>query len=856
MQWQFSSLEFLASLIGDKSNCSLDHQKFVSLVELHQEYLQLYQLIESLPGIVFITPYVNQWSMDFLSQGCFPVTGYHPQELIGNKNLTYEHLIHPRERLTLQKTIKKAITEKQTYNIEYRIRTKNGEEKWIWEQGQGIWDELGQVRGRGGYIYDITPLKAREQALRESEAHYRLLADNTTDIIAHYNIKGICLYISSVCQSLLGYPPQKFIGQGLACGCHPDDVPIIEQFYQQICHQLIIDPVSYRLQHQNGKYIWFETTAKTILNPNTGELEAIITTSREITKWKLIEEALCQAEDSYHTIFEYISQGIFQTSIDGHYLQANPALAEIFGYDSVADLLNNVRDIENQIYVKPERRSQFILLLQQQGWVSNFESEVYHRDGSTFWISENARAIYDSQGQFLYYEGTVENITYRRLTEARLIYDAYHDPLTKLPNRAWFMNQLQTAIFEQISRSDFMYAVLFIDLDGFKVVNDSLGHLIGDEMLKQVCQRLKNSLRPHDKVARFGGDEFVILLENIHNPQEAIQVAERIKNCFKKPFLFHGETIFTSASIGITLSSVGYELPEHILRDADVAMYKAKAKGKDCYAMFESQLQIAVLVRLQLESDLRKAVKKQQFQLYYQPIVGLSDGHLSGFEALIRWPHPEKGFVSPVEFIPIAEETGLIQSIGWWVLQEACRQLQVWKKRYPQASSLVMNVNLSGHQLKEISLIERIEQILQETNIEGSYLKLEITESCFLKAIAEEADMIQQLKELGVRLCIDDFGTGYSSLSRLHEFPIDTLKIDRSFIKRLEKNQTAIVQTIISLAHTLDMNVVAEGIETIAQLEKLNSLGCELGQGYFFSKPIDNKNASQFIRFSFDIKSA
>jgi diguanylate cyclase (GGDEF)-like protein/PAS domain S-box-containing protein len=785
--------------------------------------------------------------MKFVSDACFALTGYYPHELTGDRHLIYQHLIHPTDHLIIQDLVQKAIAERQQYNIEYRIRSKNGQEKWVWEQGEGIWHESGYIRARKGYISDITRYKLTEQNLRESESRYRLLADNVADIIARYDAGGICCYMSPACQSLLGYPPTEFMGQFLTHGCHGDDLPILEHFYQQISLQPVIEPIIYRLRQQNGNYICVETTAQIIPNPNTGKVEAIITTSREITRRKQVEAALQKAEAEYRSIFDSISQGIFQTSIDGHYLKANSALAQIYGYDSPEDLINQVTDIENQVYVQPVRRRQFMLILRQQGWVSNFESEVYRQDGSKIWISENARAIYDAQGNLICYEGTVEDITYRRLTEAKLIYDSYHDCLTGLPNRAWFMNQLQLAIIEQINNPKLVYAVLFIDLDGFKVVNDSLGHLIGDEMLEKVSRRLKNSLRPEDKVARFGGDEFVILLQNIQNYQEVIQIAERIKKRLKKPFFLQGETIFTSASIGITLSSVGYEKPENILRDADVAMYRAKARGKDCYAMFDPKLQIAALVRFQLENELRKAVEKQQFEVYYQPIICLNTGNLNGFEALIRWQHPERGCVTPGQFIPLAEDLGLIHPIGWWVLQEACRQLQKWKQQYPQANSLVMNVNLSAYQLREICLVKRIDKILQETGIESSNLKLEITESCFLETIAEEVDIIQQLQELGVRFCIDDFGTGYSALSRLHDFPIDTLKIDRSFIQRLEQDQTAIVQTIITLAHALAMNVVAEGIETTNQLEKLKHLGCELGQGFLFARPLDKNNASQII---------
>jgi diguanylate cyclase (GGDEF)-like protein len=406
------------------------------------------------------------------------------------------------------------------------------------------------------------------------------------------------------------------------------------------------------------------------------------------------------------------------------------------------------------------------------------------------------------------------------------------------------MEQLQSSI---IHNQGSMYAVLFIDLDGFKVINDSLGHLIGDELLKIVAFRLQACLRSRDKIARFGGDEFAILLENLGSKEEVVRVAERIQERLRIPFKLNNEKVFTGASIGITFSTIGYQRPEDLLRDADVAMYQAKAQGKACYAVFDPVMQIAACARLQLENELRRAIEKQEFCLHYQPIISLSTGRLIGFEALLRWQHPYHGYIFPTKFIPLAEETGLIDPIGWWVFREACRQLRSWKQQFPQAASLSMNINLSAHQLKQAGLVEKIEQILLAYEIQGCDLKLEITESCFLETVASETAIVQKLKALGIGLCIDDFGTGYSSLSRLHEFPIDTLKIDRSFISHAELSRMAIVQTIVTLAHGLGMNVVAEGIETTEQLHKLQLLGCELGQGYLFSKPIDNKTASQLL---------
>ncbi|MEG4119292.1 EAL domain-containing protein [Microcoleus sp. N9_B4] len=432
--------------------------------------------------------------------------------------------------------------------------------------------------------------------------------------------------------------------------------------------------------------------------------------------------------------------------------------------------------------------------------------------------------------------------------EDKLRYDAFHDSLTDLPNRACFIQRLKRVIEIANLSSDYLYAVLFIDLDRFKVVNDSLGHLIGDELLKSVAKRLKLCVSETYTVARLGGDEFIILLENITDANEVISVADRILANLRKPFAVDKYEIFTGASIGITFSTMGYDRAIDVLKDADVAMYQAKSQGKGRYEILTKALQTQAAMRLQLENDLRKAIELEEFCLYYQPILSLSTGDILGFEALVRWYRASGELVPPAKFILLAEEIGAINSLGWWVFQEACRQLQLWQQQFPQAIDLTMNVNVSPIQLKQVNLVERMQEIVEDIGISCGCLKLEITESCFLEASTYEVTILKQLKNHGIKLCIDDFGTGYSSLSRLHEFPIDTLKIDRSFVSRINAGKSdEVVETIVTLAHSLGMDVVAEGIETLEQLEKLRSLGCERGQGYLFSKPVDSQTATQLL---------
>ena len=442
-------------------------------------------------------------------------------------------------------------------------------------------------------------------------------------------------------------------------------------------------------------------------------------------------------------------------------------------------------------------------------------------------------------------------VIWRKQLEGQLLHNAFHDALTGLPNRVLLMERLSQAIERAKQDENYTFAVLFLDLDRFKLVNDSLGHIIGDQLLIAFAHRLKACMRPGDIVARLGGDEFTILLENIQDVGDATQVADRIQRQLTLPFNINGHEVFTTASIGIAVSTLGYDRPEDLLRDADTTMYRAKAQPGTMvrYQVFEPTMHTQAKALLQLETDLRLAVERQEFQLYYQPIVSLSTDRITGFEALVRWRHPQRGLVSPDEFIPVAEETGLIIPIGWWVLREACRQMRAWHVQFSLDPPLTISVNVSGKQFSQPDSIERLAQILQETGLDVRSLKLEITESVLMDNAESAAAMLLQLQALGLRVAMDDFGTGYSSLSYLHRLPIDTLKIDRSFINGvdvdLEKIQ--IIRTVIALAWNLGMDVVAEGVATWQQMYQLKALKCEFGQGYFFSKPLDSSAAAALI---------
>lgn len=510
--------------------------------------------------------------------------------------------------------------------------------------------------------------------------------------------------------------------------------------------------------------------------------------------------------------------------------------------------------VENQLTIRnlQKQLTKQNVRLQQEVCVS--EAAVRHRKAAETEVRQlNALLEQRVRQRTAQLEATNQElqreIVERKKAQEQLLHLALHDTLTGLPNRVLFMERLQQALDRFKQQPTYKFAVLFLDCDRFKVVNDSLGHVVGDQLLVAVAYRLASCLRPSDTLARLGGDEYTILLEDIEDSSDATQIAEQLQKQLTIPFQLHEHEVFINASIGIVADPSDYDQPEHLLRDADTAMYRAKELGKARYQVFDEGMHHRALASLQLETDLRRALERQEFVVNYQPIVSLTSGTICGFEALVRWYHVDRGFISPAEFIPIAEETGLIVSIGEWVLREACRQMRMWQHQLPTHPPLTISVNLSAKQFWQPNLIEQIDAILQETELDSRSLKLEITESAIIDNDESVTAILQQLRNRQIQLSIDDFGTGYSSLSYLQRFPVDTLKIDRSFVSKIGETgeNLEIVRAIVTLAHNLAMSAIAEGVETTQQLSHLRAAGCEFGQGYFFSKPLTPEAAAAII---------
>jgi diguanylate cyclase (GGDEF)-like protein/PAS domain S-box-containing protein len=563
------------------------------------------------------------------------------------------------------------------------------------------------------------------------------------------------------------------------------------------------------------------------------------------------KEYLSQNEERYSLAMRASNDGLWDWDLKTNKILYSERWKEMLGFidDEISDTPD---EWLSRIHPEDSDRVRASIDAYLEGTTSNFEIEyrIRHFSDNYLWMMAKGLAIRTSNGRATRFAGSQTDVSERKSNEEQMIYDTLHDTLTGIPNRTLLLDRIRQSLVRRKRYPKTSFAIIFIDLDRFRLVNESLGHIHGDELLQLISARLKETIPIGDTVARLGGDEFSVLLQDIESVRDVEAIAKDIQNSFSKPFFLGDKEVFASASMGIAHSDNNYKTPEEILRDSELAMYRAKRGGKSQSIVFQPQFRQSSLSPIDLDTDLRRALDRDEMELHYQPIISMRDRTISGFEALLRWSHRSRGVISPNEFIPLAEETGLIYDLGQWVLGKACKQIAAWNKSKEKEDQLEISINLSSRQFSDPNLVEGIVENIEKSGFNAEFLKIEITESALMQNAQRSVSMLNQLKDLNIKVCVDDFGTGYSSLSYLHTFPIDTLKIDRSFVHDMSRNfrNMEIIRTIIMLAHNLKLDVIAEGVETGEQDAQLSALGCQFAQGFYFSRPINSSDAALLIQ--------
>jgi len=893
-----------------------------------------------------------------------------PNEMMaGVRHIGEELYVDPEER---HRDVERLAEQGQMFGVEFRIRRPDGKVRWLSENSRAVRGADGEVEYFEGTLVDITPRKEAEAALLQSEERYRALVEHSQDGV-FITQDDRYVYVNRSYAEMLGYSQDELTGiEWMRIFAPEDREAMLERWNKRRRGEWEKTAYEARLLKKDG-------TTRVMVSVRAGPIMfrdrlASTGTVRDITSERRQQQALVDAELKYRELFEKSVLGMYQTSPDGKFIEANLAMARVFGYPSVDELKSGVTNIRDT-YAEPDQREQLLGELHRTGSVTGLEYRIRRRDGTVAWVSQNARVVRNPDGTVYCYEGVVQDITARKFAEGalqkseekyralvetsqvgvfinregrylyvnrafaemigyqeheligrsyrdvvapedlsaaderharrdrgepvvnnyevrllhkdgqtriivtmsasvveqdgqklvlatlrdvteqkrierQLRHNATHDPLTGLPNRSFFIERLQRAIaYARRRGGDAPYAVLFLDLDGFKVINDSLGHAFGDQLLVEASHRVKKCLRPWDTMSRHGGDEFTVLVDHMRGVDDATDIAERIHKELAHPIQLGDHEVFINASIGIALGTDYYTTTDEVLRDADTAMYQSKSGGKAGYAIFDTRMHDYAKQRLRLETELRQGLERGEFVAYYQPIVDLGTRKLAGYEALLRWNHPTRGLLRPGDFLKVAEETGLIVPIGWWMLDEASRQLATWQRRNSKARGLSVAVNIADSQFAHLELASRVTGALERAGLAPECLHLEITENVFTDDPRGAVERLRNLKALGVHLHMDDFGTGYSSLSYLSHFPVDTLKVDRSFVMDITENRAhhSIAKTIVQLAKDLGLTTIAEGIETPEQAKALKKLGCPFAQGHFFAGPLAPEAAERLI---------
>ena len=731
--------------------------------------------------------------------------------------------IHPddRERVVSEHlNFMAGITE--TLDLEYRLLHRDGTWRHIHAQGASLKDRNGDPVRIAGSNADITERKRAEAALKLSEEHYRAIVDGFEGFIAICDAQHRVTFMNDrLARRAAGSPP--------GAPCHE-----IMHGLETPCPWCVAErvrageTVRWEIQSPKDKRWYYVVNTPVYLPDGSVSMQSMV---QDMTERHEAERAMRESESRYRSLIETTSEGFVMLDMALAITDTNAALCQSLGLDRDQVMGHNLLEFMDD-------ENQEILQVQ-----ANRRADTPHRKYEFAFKRVSGGTV---SGSFAFFT----DITDRKRMETQLRYQAMHDPLTALANRTLCLDRISRALERARRRDDYYYALIFLDLDRFKIINDSMGHNFGDQILVEVGHRLMDCVRELDTVSRFGSDEYVVLLEELGSPRKAIQVVKRMRQMLRRPFSIENHEVQLTASIGIVLGPTDFKKPEDILQYANIAMHRAKATGRDRFKVFSTRLLEHAVHLMTLENDMDRALANGEFFLAFQPIVRLAGGRrLYGFEALARWRHPTRGLIPPDEFIPVAEETGAIMDLGMWVLHQACETMMQWRRSYAHADDLVMSVNVSGRQFGQHDLANRIRRVLRNTGLPAAQLKLEITETAIMENAAHAVDILRQLKDLGVTLSIDDFGTGYSSMSYLQRLPLDNLKIDLSFIQLLDvaPENIEIVKAIINLAHTLKLEVVAEGVERRAHVQILQDLGCDFGQGYLYARPLSQEDAERFV---------
>ena len=773
------------------------------------------------------------------------MVGYAREELLGRRSAEF---LDEANGAKLEREIdRRRLGENACYERE--VTTREGGRLSTALFPRGLFDAEGRFLGSFAVVADVSQKKRDEEqverALRESEVRYHGLFEGVPVGLYRTTPAGVMLDANSTLVKILGFPSLESLLETRVGDLYQD--PEDRRRWQQaIAAAASAQSFEARVRRFDGVVIWVRFTVRAFRGDD-GEILRYEGALEDITDRHRAEEALRASEERFRSLVQNASDLICILDARGIVRYESPSHCRVLGSEPEEHVGRSLPEL-----VHPEDRTvlenALRQLVEEPREIVTFEYRLLHRDGGWRALESTASNLLGQPAV----AGIVLNahdITDHKRAEEKLLHDALHDELTGLPNRALFMDRLRQSMERSRREPERLTAVLFLDLDRFKIVNDSLGHLVGDELLIQISGALAAALRPSDTIARVGGDEFAILLEGGRDVSDAVRVADRIHDRLSTPTNLGGHEVFITASIGIAVHTPEYERPEDLLRDADTAMYRAKTSGRACHVVFNRVMHRFVMARLQLETDLRRAVERGQLRVHYQPFVDLATDEVTGFEALVRWHHPRRGLLPPDEFLSVAEETGLIVPIGRFVLIESCRQIGELQRKHREMGALKLTVNLSNKQFFQADLFDQIAEALATSGLDPACLGLEITEGVIIRQADSASGRFSRLKGMGVQLYLDDFGKGYSSLNYLHRFPMDVLKIDRSFVSRIEEAEGnfAIVKAIVTLAHQLGMEVVAEGIQTPEQRARLRGLGCEYGQGFYLSHPLPADEAELLL---------